>query len=68
MFINVFTGTDLYKRSRTGINYPYIFPANKEIPDKIPTITIDANFTEIDGGPYPSSSQGPIHTFDAATL
>jgi len=68
VFINVFTGTDLYKRSRTGINYPYIFPANKEIVDKIPTITI-ANFTEIDGGPYPSSSQGPIHTFsDAATL
>jgi hypothetical protein len=68
VFINVFTGTELYKRSRTGINYPYIFPANKEIPDKIPTITI-ANFTEIDGGPYPSSSQGPIHTFtDAATL
>jgi hypothetical protein len=68
VFINVFTGTDLYKRSRTGINYPYIFPANKEIPDKIPTISI-ATFTEIDGGPYPSSSQGPIHTFsDAATL
>ena len=38
VFINVFTGTGLYKRSRTGINYPYIFPANKEIPDKIPTI------------------------------
>jgi hypothetical protein len=68
VFINVFTGTDLYKRSRTGINYPYIFPANKEIPDKIPTISI-ANFTEIDGGPYPSSSEGPIHTFsDAMTL
>jgi hypothetical protein len=68
VFINVFTGTDLYKRSRTGINYPYIFPANKEIPDKIPTISI-ATFTEIDGGPYPSSSQGPIHTFqDALTF
>src|SRR3989442_5442935 len=68
VFINVFTGTDLYKRSRTGINYPYIFQANKEIPDKIPTISI-ANFTDIDGGPYPSSSQGPIHTIsDAATL
>src|SRR5207245_1569928 len=48
--------------------YPYIFPANKEIPDKIPTLSL-ANFAEIDGGPYPSSSQGPIHTFsDAATL
>jgi hypothetical protein len=69
VFINVFTGTDLYKRSRTGINYPYIYPANKEIPDKIPTITIATPFTEIDGGPYPSSSQGPIHTFsDTATL
>jgi hypothetical protein len=67
VFINVFTGTDLYKRSRTGINYPYIYPANKEIVDKIPTLSI-ANFTEIDGGPYPSSSEGPIHTFsDAAT-
>src|SRR5439155_262120 len=66
--LNVFPGNDLYKRSRTGINYPYIFPANKEIADKIPTISI-ANFTEIDGGPYPSSSQGPIHTIsDAATL
>jgi hypothetical protein len=68
VFINVFTGTDAYKRSRTGINYQYIFPSNKEIPDKIPTVSI-ANFTEIDGGPYPSSSQGPIHTLsDSATL
>ena len=51
VFINVFQ-SDLYKRSKYGITYPYIFPDNKEIPDKIPTITI-ANFTEIDGGPYP---------------
>ncbi len=61
VFINVFQ-SDLYKRSEYGITYPYIFPENKEIPDKIPTITID-NFTEIDGGPYPSSSQGPIHSW-----
>jgi hypothetical protein len=64
VFINVFQ-SDLYKRSTYGITYPYIFPDFKEIPDKIPTITI-ANFTEIDGGPYPSSSQGPIHTFSDA--
>jgi hypothetical protein len=64
VFINVFQ-SDLYKRSKYGITYPYIFPDFKEIPDKIPTITI-ANFTEIDGGPYPSSSQGPIHTFSDA--
>src|SRR5207247_2319013 len=68
VFINVFTETGLHKRSRTGINYPYIFPANKEIEDKIPTITING-FNEIDGGPYPSFSRGPIHTVsDGATL
>jgi hypothetical protein len=67
VFIGVFRGTDLFLRSKYGINYPYIFPAAKEIPDKIPTISIDT-FTEIDGGPYPSSSRGPIYTFsDAAT-
>ena len=66
VFINVFTETGLHKRSRTGINYPYIFPANKEIEDKIPTINIDT-FTGVDGGPYPSSSQGPIHLISNAT-
>ena len=53
---------------KCGINYPYIFPADKAIPDRIPTITI-GTFTEIDGSPYPSSSRGPISTFnEAATL
>jgi hypothetical protein len=66
VFINVFQGSGKpYERSKYGINYPYIYPANKEIPDKIPTISID-NFTEIDGGPYPSSSRGPIYTFNNA--
>jgi hypothetical protein len=68
VYINVFTASGLYKRSRTGINYPYIFPLHKEIEDKIPTISI-ANFSEIDGGPYPSSSTGPIHLLtDTATM
>ncbi|MEN3336533.1 MAG: hypothetical protein V7647_209 [Acidobacteriota bacterium] len=66
VFINVYRGTDLFKRSKYGIDYPYIFPQNKEIEDKIPTITI-ANFTEIDGGPYPSSSRGPIQTVTDTT-
>ena len=52
VFINVFTESGLHQRSRTGINYPYIFPDNKEIEDKIPTINIDT-FTGIDGGPCP---------------
>jgi hypothetical protein len=66
VFINVFKESGLYKRSRTGVNYPYIFPQNKEIEDKIPTVNIDT-FTGIDGGPYPSSSQGPIHLVSNAT-
>ena len=61
VFINVFTQSGLHQRSRTGINYPYIFPG-KEIEDKIPTVNID-NFSGFDGGPYPASSQGPIHGF-----
>ena len=63
VFINVFTESGLHKRSRTGINYPYIFPENKEIEDKIPTVNIDSPWTGLDGGPYPASSAGPIHTF-----
>jgi hypothetical protein len=66
VFIGVYTASGLYKRSRTGINYPYIFPANKEIDDKIPTVNIDT-FSGFDGGPYPSSSQGPIHLVSNAT-
>ena len=49
-----------YLRSRSGINYPYIYPDNKEIYDKVPTIEIP-NTGTIDGGPYPSSSAGPIY-------
>ncbi len=49
-----------YLRSRSGINYPYIFPERKEIYDKVPTIAIP-NVGTIDGGPYPASSAGPIY-------
>ena len=66
VFINVFTESGLHKRSRTGINYPYIFPG-KEIEDKIPTVNIDSPWTGIDGGPYPAFSAGPIHTWSNTT-
>ncbi|MGV3520133.1 carboxypeptidase regulatory-like domain-containing protein [Luteitalea sp.] len=67
VFINVFEG-GAYQRSRSGINYPYVFPSGKEIDDKIPTLSI-SNFSEIDGGPYPAFSSGPIHTIqDVSTL
>jgi Carboxypeptidase regulatory-like domain len=65
VFIDVFTEGDLYQRSRYGINYPYVF-AEKEIVDKVPTISI-TGFQQIDGGPYPASSSGPIHTVSNTT-
>ncbi len=51
-----------YQRSVNNITYPYLFTEPKEINDKIPTIVIP-NIGTIDGGPYPSSSAGPIYTF-----
>jgi hypothetical protein len=53
----------LYNRALYGINYQYLFPAaQKETPNKFPTINL-ANFTTLDGGPYPSHSGGPIFNF-----
>ncbi len=60
--IYVDTSAGKYKRGLYGIDYNYIFPANKMIPDRIPTINTGF-FTDVDGGPYPSSSAGPIYNF-----
>ncbi len=60
VYIGVDRTGERYLRSRSGINYPYIFPEKKEIYDKVPTIVIP-NVGQIDGGPYPSSSTGPIY-------
>jgi hypothetical protein len=55
--------TGLYDRTNYGIDYTYLYSASdKEIPNKIPTIEI-ANFTTLDGGPYPSRSGGVIWDF-----
>jgi hypothetical protein len=62
VFIEIWRGTDIFQRSKYGINYPFIFPESKLIPDKIPTITV-AGLSEMDGGPYPAYSAGPIYTF-----
>ena len=54
------TANGLYDRTQYGINFPYIYSvADKLIPNKIPTINL-ANFTTLDGGPYPSHSGGVI--------
>jgi hypothetical protein len=65
VFIDVFTEDGVYQRSRYGIDYPYVFQ-EKEIFDKVPTVSING-FQEIDGGPYPASSSGPIHTVSNTT-
>jgi len=50
-----------FHRDQFGVNYPYLFPAGKLEPNKIPTLNIP-NFYSLAGGPYPSHSQGPIYT------
>lgn len=61
--IGVDTSTGLYDRSLYGINYGYIYPNGKELPNKIPTIQISqGSIATLDGGPYPSHSGGPIYT------
>lgn len=59
VFIKVQTEGDRFRRSKYGINYPYIFQ-QKEILDKIPTVEWQ-DFNGLDGGPYPAQSTGPIY-------
>jgi len=47
-------------RTSVGLNYPYIFPSGKEIPNRIPTVNM-SSFSQLSGGPYPSHSAGPIY-------
>src|SRR5712671_3690276 len=46
-------------RTTVGLNYPYIFPQGKLIPNRIPTVNM-SSFSGLSGGPYPSHSAGPI--------
>ncbi len=43
-----------------NLNYPYIFPTGKLLPNRIPTVNL-SNFSGLSGGPYPSHSSGPIY-------
>jgi len=43
-----------------GLNYPYIFPTGKLLPNRIPTVNM-SSFSGLSGGPYPSHSAGPIY-------
>ena len=61
VYTEVDTRTGAYRRSAYGINYPYVFPDRKEIYDKIPTVNFGNLISDLDGGPYPSTSTGPIY-------
>jgi Carboxypeptidase regulatory-like domain len=50
-----------YKRSAYGIDYPYVFPDRKDIVDKIPNVSFGSTIPELDGGPDPTTSTGPIY-------
>ena len=50
-----------WQRSQYGVNYPYLYgTAAKDLPDKMPTVNING-FTQLDNGPYPSRSGGPVY-------
>ncbi|HEY1497224.1 MAG TPA: carboxypeptidase regulatory-like domain-containing protein [Candidatus Solibacter sp.] len=61
VYIPVNTALAGFNRSQFGINYPYLMPAGKDQPQKIPTVNVPT-FYGLSGGPYPSHSSGPIWT------
>ncbi|HVO98728.1 MAG TPA: carboxypeptidase regulatory-like domain-containing protein [Bryobacteraceae bacterium] len=63
VYIPVVTSAPGFNRQTFGINYPYIFPNGKDIPTKVPSITV-SNFYSFTAGPYPSHSSGPIYTLN----
>jgi hypothetical protein len=63
--LSIDTSSGLYNRANYGINYPYLFPAGKDLPQKIPTVQFltTSSITTMDGSTYPSHSQGEIYDF-----
>lgn len=53
-------------RTTYGIDYPFIFPNGKDLPNKLPTVDI-AGFQTYTGSPYPSTSAGPIYNISNNT-
>jgi hypothetical protein len=61
VYIPVNTALAGFNRQTLGINFPFIFPAGKAAPNKIPTVNVPT-FYSLAGGPYPSHSSGLIYT------
>jgi hypothetical protein len=61
--VDIYLRGTAWQRSQYGVDYPYIYgTAAKDLPDKMPTVNING-FTQLDNGPYPSRSGGPIYSF-----
>ena len=55
-------GVDRLGRAQYGINFPYIIPGRKVLPDRIPQASITGLFT-LSGGGRPQNSSGPIYSW-----
>jgi hypothetical protein len=58
--LSIDTSNGRYNRTNYGINYPYLYPGTKDLPNKIPTVQFlsTTSITTMDGSTYPSHSQG----------
>ncbi|NUQ28184.1 MAG: TonB-dependent receptor [Acidobacteriaceae bacterium] len=62
--LSIDTSSGLYDRTKYGINYPFLFPAGKDLANKIPTVQFDSSaITTLDGSAYPSHSQGMVFDY-----
>jgi hypothetical protein len=63
VFIPVDTSAPGFNRQLFGINYQYIVPGGKDLPNKAPSVNVP-NMYSFSAGPYPSHSAGPIYTLN----
>ncbi len=62
--LSIDTSSGLYDRTKYGVNYPFLFPTGKDLPNKIPTVQFDSSaITTMDGSAYPSHSQGEVFDY-----
>ncbi len=61
VYIPVITSAPGFNRNLFGIDYPYIFPVGKDLPNKVPSVNVPNMYSFL-AGPYPSHSTGPIYT------
>ena len=63
--LSIDTSNGRYNRTNYGINYPYLYPNDKDLPSKIPTVQFltTSSITTMDGSTYPSHSQGATLDF-----